>query len=198
MSKQTDTTHAQAQAAAKEQLVIANEWFNETQGFVITSSEDQELVAGILRDVKARYKLIEEKRKEITVPLNQALKAVNDLFRPARERFEEIEKNLKEQIAGYLERKEVENAEAYQVAASASTAEEAVEALSTFASVAPPAGVSVRYVWKFEVINPEMVPAEFCSPDPDKIKAYVASTAGEPAIPGVWFTKAPVVTSRAR
>ena len=48
---------------------------------VIDSADMYQIAAEELREIKAMQKRVEEQRTKITVPLNAALKAVNDLFR---------------------------------------------------------------------------------------------------------------------
>lgn len=197
----TDPNQALAKQTADEQVVVADQWSALLEPFTITTDEEQVKVAGVLRDAKARSKYLEERRKEITVPLNNALRAVNDLFRPPRERFDAIEKMLKGKIAAYLEAKSQANVAALHAAVAAPTPAVAQQTIAQVAPVEPPQGVSVRYVWKFDVIDPEAVPRHQCSPDPHKIKNYLdfmVSRGSEPAIPGVSFRKEAVVTSRAK
>lgn len=190
---QEDTTLILAQREARAQVATADEWLTVLRDFVIKDDAQQEQVVGVLRDVKERYRTIEERRKEITGPLNQALRAVNDLFRPPRERFEQLEKLLKSKVAAYMKKKAEENAVALRAAAEAATPQAATEIIQHVAPVAPPTGVSVRYVWRFEVTDPDAVPREYCSPDAKKIGS-VDPTAT--SIPGVRFFQEPVVSSR--
>ncbi len=191
-----------ARQEADSQFATAVEWWGLVEDFDIETDEQQEEVAVILRDVKDRYRVLEEKRKEITVPLNAALRAVNNLFRPPREKFEALEHLLKGKITEYLARKAQENVAALQAAAVAKTSEEATEALATIAPVAPPQGVSVRQVWKFEVTDPDLVPRHLCSPDMKKISDELGKKAdkyGQPdLIPGVRVYQEAVVAARSR
>lgn len=163
--------------------------------FEVLTEDDQNFAAEMLRDVKAKFNLLEEKRTSITKPMNAALRAVNALFKPPQEALEKCEKILKQKIAGYLQAKEDANRELLLAAAEAETLEEASLALATVEVVQAPTGVSVRQVWKFEIINEGLVPVEYWSVDASKIKA--AMGAGEPEpIPGVRFFQEPIVTSR--
>lgn len=53
-----------------------------------------------------------------------------------------------------------------------------------------PQGVSVRYVWRFEVVDASKVPVAFLGPDPAKIDVYLqtakdqAKIAGRPVLQG--------------
>ncbi len=187
-----------AKQEAEAQLAVALEWYGITKDFVIQTDKQQDDITGVLRDAKARIDRIEEKRKEFTAPLNKVVKGLNDFFRPPREAFENLERHLKQLVATYLETKARANVTAMQVVATASTPQQAAEALATIAPVAPSRGVSVRPVWKFQVIAPDEVPRELCSPDPKKIAAACQyGPDGQPApIPGVQWFQESVVTVR--
>lgn len=185
-------TFVLAKQEADAHFAVATEWHSGLSDLVIRDDAQQEQVAEVLRRVKARYREIEDKRKEITVPLNAALRAVNDLFRPPRERFEALERMLKDKIAAYLREKSAANVAALQAVSVAATPAQATAALATVAPVAPPVGVSVRHVWKFEVTDPDLVPRELCSPDPKKIGQLAPGT----DVPGVRWFQEPVVSAR--
>lgn len=182
-----------AKQEADAQLAVVSEWSALIKDFEIQNDEQQEQVAGVLRDVKKRSNQLEERRKEITVPLNRALGSVNDLFRAPRMKFDALEKTLKDKIAAYLRHKSEENSRMLREAAAAPTAALATQAIAQVAPVAPPAGVSVRQVTKFEVVNADLVPHEFCSPDLDKIK--LALSVGR-EVPGVRVFQEAVIAAR--
>ena len=79
-TKTTDTVTYDATAA----LVLAKEAEKELEnakGYVIDSQMMFEIASDDLKRIKTLQKQVEEKRTSITGPLNQAVKAVNDLFR---------------------------------------------------------------------------------------------------------------------
>lgn len=182
---------------AREALVqvppVTPEWVAELRASHIKDDEDQDFVANLVRAVKDKHAFLEDKRKSITKPLNDATRATNALFKPALGALEEVEQVLKGKIAEYMQRKQIANTQALQLAAAAATPEQAVRAIDSTSPVAPPAGVSVRYVWKFEVDAPELVPRELCSPDPKKIEAALAIGV---QVPGVRVFQEPIVSSR--
>lgn len=184
-----------AQHEATAQLAIANEWYGKLEAFVITTDQEQEHIVGVLQEVKARYKAIEDKRTSFTKPLNDVIKGLNDFFRPPKTKFETLERLLKDKITTYLQAKQAANVAALQAAAAAPTPIVAQQALAHVRPVEAPQSVSVRYVWQFQIVQPELVPAQFLSPDVAKIQAYLAQT-NEPAIPGVVFSQKPITTVR--
>lgn len=160
----------------------------------VTNDAEEAFAAQLLQEIKTQWHALEEQRTAITGPLNKAQRAVNDLFRPASRALENEEVYLKQRIAEYVESKERANTAALQLAAAAPTPEAAQLAIQVVAPVAPPAGVSVRKVWKFEVTDQNLVPRELCSPDAKKIEAAFHN--GVTEIPGVRFYQEPVVTAR--
>lgn len=82
------------------------------QSFTIDSPTMYELAADDLRTVKALSKDVEEKRTAITGPLNQAVKAVNDLFRAPKEFLQTAETALKGAMIAYDREQERKAAEA--------------------------------------------------------------------------------------
>ena len=108
--------------------------------FEIHSEIEQERAAGWLREVKSRIKVLEEKRTAITRPLNDALREVNALFRPAREHYEACERTLKGAISYYLSEREAVRRALLAEAARAATVVEAEQALARVEPVAAPPG----------------------------------------------------------
>lgn len=191
----------EAKQFAATALATINAELEALDGWTIESAEDSEFAGEMLRDVKARHKALEVKRKTITKPLNAATKAVNDLFRAPRETLERAEGILKHKIAGYVEARALANNAAVDAASAAETPEQAATALANMQpDASPPAGVSVRYKWRAEVFSPGIVPDDFRIPDEAAIQAYTDEAVklhGEPTqIPGVRFHKDPIVSSR--
>ena len=184
---------------AREAIVVAGAIATEAavdglSAMVVATDEQCEFASQLLREIKGAWHVLEEKRTSITGPLNKALRATNELFRPASRSLEHGEAILKLKISDYLAAKERARAAALQAAAAATTPEAAQQAIAHVAPVAPPAGVSVRKVWRFEVVDQNLVPRELCSPDAKKIEA--AFHGGATAIPGVRFFQEDQVSAR--
>lgn len=87
--------------------------------YVIDSPEMLDLAAADLRQVKTLQKEVEAKRTSIVAPLNQAVKAINELFRAPTEYLGQAESSLKHSINVYQveqERLAAEQAEAQRQA----------------------------------------------------------------------------------
>lgn len=76
------------------------------QGLKVTTAAEYELAAGYLGRIKAGQKHIEGLRTKITVPLNTALKAVNDLFRGPSAKLVEYEGQVKRSMIAYQDEQE--------------------------------------------------------------------------------------------
>ena len=163
---------------------------DEYQNFEIATIEDCEFAADVLTNMRKSCKALEDRRKEITAPMDAAKRSVMDLFKPASEALAKVEKILKPRIAEF-HRKEQEaqrkrEAEEQERARKArEKAEEkaqklreegkvekaaAVEekAFSTVAKKVAPtkvAGASVRKVWKAEVTDAQKLCAAIANGD---------------------------------
>lgn len=93
------------------------------QSFEIVDDETYGFAAEELQSLKARAKKIEDQRTAITGPLNQAVRAVNDLFRGPAHLLESAEGAIKVKMLRYQEKVEAEAAERRRVAEAAAAAE---------------------------------------------------------------------------
>lgn len=160
------------------------------KAFAITSTEQQTFATNLVKEIKAQWSALEEQRKKITKPLNEALRQTNAMFKPVLEALQEGEAVLKQKLADYVRTQERANEAALEAVKQAQTQQQAQQILATVAPVAAPQGVSIRQVWKFSVTDPNAVPRELCSPDAKKISAAFRLDAnGQPIlVPGVsWY-----------
>lgn len=169
------------------------------EGFIIQSDDDFTFAGRVIRDAKATFKRIDERRREITSPLLQAKQSVDALFRPALDSLTGVEALLKKKIGEYTAAKERERAAVM------------LDSANTYATGGVPTaiiparpeaqGVSVRNVWEYEIIDADQVPRNFCSPDHDKIKMSRDWSAYNehhppPPIPGIRFYQTQAVRVR--
>lgn len=113
--------------------------------------------------------------------------------RKAREKAEQ-ERKAAEEAAAAGRAEEAAKLQARAAATEAKAAEK-VEAIETRAAavVAPiiqreapkVAGVATREVWRFEIIDPTLVPREYLAVDEQRIRKVVAALKGDTTIPGV-------------
>lgn len=172
-------------------------------GYKIASAADADEVAKLTKHAKDSFKRLETQEKSITGPLREAEKAARDLFRRPKALLTEFIDLGNRVLGDYTAEKEAERRSALAVASQA-FAQKAPNAPAlaqavVAVDVAPPAGVSVRELWDFEILDPEAVPRSLCSPDPVKIRAHLKqlpTSAQAPNLTGIRAYIKRSVTSR--
>lgn len=105
----TETTQGNVAYNASNALTLrtsAKEWLDDAEATKIDSPMMYEMAGSDLRKIKALASDVETERTKITKPMNDALKAVNDLFRPAKEFLERAEVILKDRMLSWSEAQE--------------------------------------------------------------------------------------------
>lgn len=136
-------------------------------GFEVRSNDDREIAAGAIVECRSRLKTLESKRKEITDPLDKAKKAVLDLFRPAVQALKDGEAGLKKAIAAFdSEQARLEEA-AYEAGDT--------QALAAIQPEPESACLTTYVRLQCEIHTPDLVPREYCRPDPKLVEAALKS-----------------------
>jgi hypothetical protein len=177
-------------------------------------------VAGVeLQRVKGAQRRLDDLRRSMTRPLDEAKRAIMNFFRAPEEKLARAENGIKRAMVAFqteqdrlrreaqaradeAARKERERlaAQAQRAAASGKT-EKASQLEDRASAVVAPViaretpkvvGVQTREVWKFEVTDPAAVPREYLAVDESKIRKVVGALKGDTVIPGVrvWSEKA--------
>jgi hypothetical protein len=176
--------HAEPVALAAE----GSEVLDFVRTFEIQSQDDLTFAADTLTEIKARARYVLERKEAITKPMNAALKAARDLFRPAEQHFAEAERIFKDAIASFHTRQEDHNRAALAAAAAAYVEGDDAgvsSAVASMASTANTAGIQIRHTWQFEIVDGAQVPRELCSPDPVKIRAWMNAQVAQARVDGI-------------
>ena len=206
------TIDVQADEELKALEIEATRLAQRTQTYSIQNAAAYTAAGEELTRIKGLKKAIEAARVRITKPLNDALRATNDLFRQPAARLTSAETAIKRAMVDYDEeqrrraaeeqrkleeaaRKEREKLEARAAKAEASgkltKAEDlAMQAAMVHAPVvqadAPKvSGISTRMLWKFDIEDEAAIPREFLMVDTKKIGRVVAAMREDAKIPGV-------------
>jgi len=121
-------TKGQFQYDASAAIVLtgqAQRALSGAEDFTVDSDEMLEAAGDDLRAIKALQKSVETQRTTITAPLNQVLRAVNDLFRPAGQYLEQAEVKLKGAMLTYTTEQHRKAEEARRKAEAEAAAERA-------------------------------------------------------------------------
>lgn len=168
--------------------------------FEIRTPDQLELAREVIREIKGKWRELEDRRKDITAPLNASLKSVNDLFRPALSYYATCEQRLKGKLAAAIARFEAEQRAALErvnALSAAGQTDEARDALLNLPEAqGAPAGVSVRAILDFELEDESLVPREYLSVDAAKVKRALQE--GVRHIPGIRVYERSSVTVRSK
>ena len=190
------------EAAVKTTEQAIGEIMAVVSGLEIVNDECRDTATVLLGRVKDVAKNAEAERKKIVDPMNKAVKAVNNLFKPGIDRLEELEKIIKGKIAEYIrkqqeaarreqERIERENEKkmaAYEkkIEAGKSAAIPVMAAPTIQAQTKFSAGdtkIHTVKIRRFAIENLDDVPREYMRLDEEKVGKLVR--AGIEKIPGL-------------
>ena len=187
---------------------------NNYNNIVIASNEQYSDILDKRKQIKKALDTLETERKKITVPIDNAKKAVQELFNKPKKIYAEIIFVIDNKINGYLkeqerirkeqERKMQEQAEKERLAllkkaekAQEKGQEQKAENLKELAqttiapviasSVPKVGGVGFRTDWYAEVVNVSEVPREYMEPNQTALNKIATATKGTIKIPGVRF-----------
>jgi len=193
--------------------------------YIILNADEYEKSANELKKVKGKYKELDELRKSMTAPLDTSKKKIMDFFRKpldfllnaentiklAMRKFqqEQERKRREEEIRlAELARKEAERLQKRAEKASKKGQAEKAEALQQQAletemmkpivqsEVPKVAGIGSRESWKFRIVDIDLIPREFMTPNLQRIGEVARTTKGTLKIPGIKFYKEDIITSR--
>lgn len=191
----------------------------------VKTSEDYERAGDAVQMLNGKLKELEDTRKEITRPLDQAKKRIMVLFCGPIDTYKEAINIIKGNMVVYYQKLEAEARKREQeqrlkaererkrlekeakkekdkgnLAEAQALQEEAilVEQMSGPVGISTPKveGVSTRYVWDVEVKNVSVLPKEYILPDMAKLRRIAQASDGSAKVPGVVFKKRVIVAAR--
>ncbi len=171
----------------------------------IASAEQAEYVRNWLTAVQTSQDNLTLDREARTRPHLDELKTIRDEYRTADELCTAMIAHLKKLLGDYELASRQLQQEAFARAATAHeqgdhiVARAEVATSNELARAGKPAGVSVREVWRAEVVDAAAVPREWCVPDEKRIAAMARAVKGNDnpvQIPGVRYIKEAAVSNR--
>lgn len=175
----------------------------------ITNDQELEQAIELLGNIKAKFKEVEAARKELTKPLLDHKKTIDNKFKKIQQPLSENEKKLKVVILNYRQKKEAEALRQLQerqeqqrllAEAEKQRQEESEErGVETMAPIAVPvvqapvaapttiisdsASASFKKVWTYEIQDPRQIPMNYWMINEKEIKTAIRSGIRE--IPGI-------------
>lgn len=214
------------EAPSRDFELEAQQFLAVAEAYEIDNDDLYRTAANDLQDIKRRFKAIDAKRREITIPLDAARHAAMEFFRPALTFLERSEAAIKKAMTKYqaeqekvrlemervsqeLARKEqarlAKLAEAAQAKGQVERADElrdqaAMLPATTMLQAPPPApqpkGISITTHWKFRVVDHEAIPREYLAVDMTKIGGVVRAMKGQTRISGIEVFEARNIAAR--
>lgn len=201
---QQDPTHELAGLEESSQPLLR--WLHD---LTVTSPEEQKNAEDLLISARQAWRQADEKRKELTRPLDDAKQRIIELFRPYMNRLDTGINILNRGLTTYhqslvaLRQQEEQRAMETQAARmrEAETTGEIVEPLQApnvpdvaKTSRANLGTITYRDIWDVRVVDATKVPRDLCEPSLPLIRARIKS--GVTIIPGVLATKRPSTVAR--
>lgn len=176
----------------------------ESQSIQVSDQQSYTNAEFTLKKITKHSNELEKKRKEFAAPFLDASKEIKALADQERSDLEDEKARLKKIMIKWIDIQEAKRKKEEEAAARLAAAEAEKDPFGDGANVpAEPVtsepkkfASSKRTVYAFDVVNPNLVPREFCSPDDAKIRAYVNENKDAAKIDGVRISKQTKVQSR--
>lgn len=134
----------------------------------VTTTEQEEQAYTALTQIKIAIKTIEDKRKEITKPLNASLKATNAMFKTLSKPFIEADRIVRDKVMDFREIQEEKAQKELERRQKIQTAHEK-KGHETHEITAPKVKVAETTItakrWTFEVTDEREIPREYLALD---------------------------------
>lgn len=186
----------QSHTAAIEEYVSSD-----ALSYKIEDAAGFEEAGQIINEIKRHLADLDKVEKTATRPMLSALETVRSWFKPAKTRATEASVLWKGKITTYLTAQAAEQQEVQrqlQAAAKAGDKPEMRVQLAKLEQAPMAAGVSVRQVWKWQLLNRDLVPAAYLKVDEDQVESEKkrAIAAGEtPVVPGITFWQESIIAA---
>lgn len=163
--------------------------YNDISNFKIISAEAYVEAGELLKVVKAKITNIEDARKKMTKPLDESKKNIMDFFRTPLEHLAKAEDILKKKILLWRKKNEEKQAKIEEKIEQAvlTGAVERVDRLTERAPIKDIGGISVKIIWKFEIVDESKLPREYLIPDLKKLGEVARGLKDKAEVKGVRF-----------
>lgn len=192
LTQQTYLNPEEARTSIEQYRAAILEMEKQASAYEVTNEETAQQAVDMTKETKDLYNKVENQRKQFVAEPNKFVKSINAFAKSFTEKLLGIERMLKKKIGDYQYRQEFqrreeekrarEEAEKLQKQIDQEAKEKGVESVTVAAPVllkkkpvvrSESASASIRTKWKAEVLNPDEIERQFCSPDMKKIQAAV-------------------------
>lgn len=169
----------------------------EIETIEVTDDQSSQLGAEMLSKLKKAKDAFEKKRKEVTKPILDEKRDIDNYFKTFIVPIENAEKSMRRKVGTYLSAKAEEERKANEALAAQAEklGTEMIEVPVVPQAVQTEHGsVSTRKVWKHEIVDTNVIPGKYFVLDESLIRADIK--AGVREIPGVRIFEADEVVVR--
>ena len=138
---------------------------------IVNTPEDYEKSSQILKRARQMLKMVDEKEKEVTRPLNEALRKARELFEPLKQTLKQVISLLNSNLSAFRQR-QLEEARKKQ-----EEVNKVVKPDDLFKPVVEPeipkTEIKTRKLWKWKVVDKSQIKPDFLIPDEKTINEIV-------------------------
>lgn len=199
----SERTEMQSVEHVAQQLLLEVEGKDEVSPFTIRDDGDYEVACDLLTHVKRQIKDIEERRKKVTKPLNDALNAFREMYRPTLTYYARAEAKLKLWTGSYVVAKRRKEEEAMRQIAAATQRGDFDTAMEVSQKTETPPerkDITISERWGYEVMDIDEVPEKYIirSVDSAMLAQHARGKAEPEPIPGIRFFRKQIVSARTK
>ncbi len=165
----------------------------------VTGDGDYALAGEMLVETQREVRSLEDQRDDIVKPLNDALKRVRALYKPALDSLTATKESIKKAMLSYKTQLEASKAAAAAEARRLMAAGQSKAAMALVDHVnteAVATGVSSRKTWKLRVVDPKKVPKEFWIIDEAALRREAVASGWNDPPTGVEYYQEESLTAR--
>lgn len=140
------------------------------QPFEIATQEDYVKAAEVIKQARKLLKNIDQKEKEATKPINQALKNIRNWFRPMKDQLKRV---ISELNSGMFKYKRIQEEERLKEEAKNKEIQPEEKSDIIFKPEEIKPDIRIRKVWKFKVVDKSKIKPDFLIPDEKAIGELV-------------------------
>lgn len=146
----------------------------------VSTDAEARAADGVVKQAKTLIRVIHDQRMAVTRRIDAVKKQIMAKEKTLVAEMEEQVERVSALMNAYLQKKMAAEAERVRAAQEAAVAEAMVTGSEVAVPTADPVkaskvvdGVSARTVWTFRIVDPDLVPRAYCSPDESAIREYM-------------------------
>lgn len=196
MIQQTMVSDMETAKKARELSEEASNIVEAYEAFEVNTIQDYEQAGTYLKDVKAKQKQIDEVRKSMTKPLDDAKKRIMDFFRNPNDILKKAEGLLKNKMLAY-DKHQQEIAKKREAMLQKQFKDAEVKPVVQAPKVKID-GIKKMTIWKYRVDDINKVPREWLIIDEKKMNAFAKATKGSIPVEGITIYSEETIASSSR